>query len=189
MEKFEEDIKKAQIERAQNIAKSFQSSDEDSIQKGKSATVGEIREWGGKKYKKQPNGKWMEVSRHKMTRKEHEAMHKLITDNPTEEEKQSTHYRGQVKLHQNALDKLSDKEYDESELSGEKSDEKKRDFNDFLKKYGGKLSNDKEVKDRTIISFDSDESFDRAKKEFYSNNYFGKESVVFDSNVNRIYYR
>ena len=34
----------------------------DLIQKGKAAVTGEIREWGGKKYKKQANGKWLEVS-------------------------------------------------------------------------------------------------------------------------------
>ena len=42
------------------------------LQKGKSAMIGEIREWQGKKYKKQSNGKWVEVSEQGMTRKEHE---------------------------------------------------------------------------------------------------------------------
>lgn len=40
--------------------------------KGGKAGVGEIREWGGKKYKKQPNGKWLEVSHsHGLTNEHH----------------------------------------------------------------------------------------------------------------------
>ena len=57
------------------------SSDDDSIQKsneeeiikgGKKAVVGEIREWSGKRYRKQANGKWLEVSKaHNMSKEEH----------------------------------------------------------------------------------------------------------------------
>ena len=41
------------------------------LQKGQVGMVGEVREWQGKKYKKQANGKWLEVSEYGMTKKEH----------------------------------------------------------------------------------------------------------------------
>ena len=34
----------------------------DDIEKGNKAVVGEVRTWGDKKYKKQPNGKWVSIS-------------------------------------------------------------------------------------------------------------------------------
>jgi hypothetical protein len=77
---------------------------------GKPASIGEIREWGGKKFKKQPNGKWVEVSEHGMTKKQLEY---IIKTSHTGGDESKFNERD------NAIaSKLSDKEYDESELNG-----------------------------------------------------------------------
>lgn len=97
---------------------------------GKNAVIGEVRTWGGKKYKKQSNGKWMQVSEsHGMTKKEHEArvpFHHAKTlgkvNNQKMADEQDKHFEEEEK-HKTAASKLSDKEYDESELSGEKKHE------------------------------------------------------------------
>lgn len=80
---------------------------------GKPASIGEIRDWGGKKYKKQPNGKWMQVSEsHGLTKKEHEDKSKYYESIETK-----TH----AKRHTDEAFKLSDKEYDDKEVGlGEK---------------------------------------------------------------------
>lgn len=77
----------------------------------KAATVGEIREWKGKRYKKQPNGKWLEVSEHGMTKKEHQR--RMV-------ELSNVHGSKGHQKHVQAAKELSDKEYDESEIGGEK---------------------------------------------------------------------
>jgi hypothetical protein len=41
------------------------------IEKAQKANVGEIRTWDGKRYMKQPNGKWLQISKHGFTHKEH----------------------------------------------------------------------------------------------------------------------
>ena len=50
----------------------FKAYNDNLLKGGKKANVGEVREWSGKKFKKQANGKWVEVSEHGMTKKEHE---------------------------------------------------------------------------------------------------------------------
>lgn len=94
----------------------------DDIQKGKAAVTGEIRTWNGKKYKKQPNGKWMEVSEHGMTKEEHRIA--KVESARTQGRHNPGGYED-TKKHREAADKLSDKEYDESELDKESSGEKK----------------------------------------------------------------
>ena len=91
----------------------------DVIEKGKPATIGEIREWSGKKYKKQPNGKWLEVSEHGMTKKEHE-------DRSEQEKfshrgsgyKQVIEAKENSKKHSEQASTLSDKEHSDEEVTG-----------------------------------------------------------------------
>jgi hypothetical protein len=70
-----DEIRKAQEEQALYIARVTGQADQikkaydDLIEKGKKAEIGEIREWGGKRFRKQANGKWLEVSEHGMTKK------------------------------------------------------------------------------------------------------------------------
>lgn len=80
--------------------------------KGKKGIIGEIRTWNGKKYKKQPNGKWMEVSEsHGKTSKEHREEAEKIIDNGG--------FAAGAEGHIKHAEKLSDKEHDESELETE----------------------------------------------------------------------
>lgn len=54
----------------------------ETLEKGKSAQIGEIREWSGKRYKKQANGKWLEVSKYGLTKEEHQKQSKLNFSSP-----------------------------------------------------------------------------------------------------------
>lgn len=88
---------------------------EDNIEKGNKAVVGEIRTWGNKKYKKQPNGKWVEVSEsHGMTKEEHQKKSdaQLKGKGLINRERLNIHI-----MHGEAASKLSDKEYSDEELN------------------------------------------------------------------------
>lgn len=108
----------------------------DDIEKGVKANIGEIRIWGGKRVRKQSNGKWVEVSEQSLSKKEHENMNFY-------HDKESNRWRnveGKNDLrvshderkfeHKELASKLSDKEYDESELDIEKS------FHKYFKREG-----------------------------------------------------
>lgn len=116
----------------------------DVIEKSKSAVTGEIREWSGKKYKKQPNGKWLEVSEHGMIKTEHEEIADQKKKEAMEEgdryrKEQGNKYRGfsggtsargsslfaMHRAHKEVASKLSDKEHsDEGVGLSEKTREK-----------------------------------------------------------------
>jgi hypothetical protein len=74
------------------------------ISKGKKATIGEIRTWNGKKFKKQSNGKWLMVSGDDMTKKEHE-------DSQNKEGRLNLH-----NYHKKQASQLSDKEHSDKEV-------------------------------------------------------------------------
>jgi hypothetical protein len=82
------------------------------------AMVGEVREWSGKKYKKQSNGKWLEVSESHgfLTKQEHKKESEFFRSKHT----------GNHNLHKKIASKLSDKEHSDEEvgLEGEKDDQK-----------------------------------------------------------------
>jgi len=105
------------------------------IQKGKVGMVGEIRTWSGKKYKKQANGKWLEVSEGGATKKEHELeVNKYrsfssgrAAGRAAEDKKLG--YMKEKTRHEVLADKLSDKELDDSDF-----EEKEEKFEDILEK-------------------------------------------------------
>jgi hypothetical protein len=66
----------------------------------------------------------------------------------------------------------------------EKKDEKK--FSAFKKEYGAKESS---LGDKTVLSFPSSESFNRAREDFTKNNYYGKDILTFNSMDNEIVFR
>ena len=101
METWEKELLLTNALRAQKID-SFEKAITEDLSKGKAAPIGEIRIWNGKKYKKQANGKWLEVSEHGMTKKEHEYKGKHSGDSS---------YK-----HTLISDKLSDKEYDDTDF-------------------------------------------------------------------------
>jgi hypothetical protein len=129
-----EDIKKAQlIEKVRIMAASGLTGDEirkslddselelmksvNDIQKGKVAQVGEVRVWQGKKFRKQPNGKWVEISDKGMSKKDHEdyiEMEKFSRSGSGGKESGKTNEN--IKRHQEISSRLSGKEYDDSEL-------------------------------------------------------------------------
>lgn len=89
----------------------------DILEKGKSAMVGEIREWSGKKYKKQANGKWLEVSEYGMTKKEHlesKRRANVSAETAFREARRSDldKYEKEQDKHREAISKLSDEEVD-----------------------------------------------------------------------------
>lgn len=123
-----EEIKKSLSKEELDLMKSFSS---DIEKGGKPAQVGEIREWQGKKMRKQPNGKWVEVSDKGMSRKElelklHETQSKFylgVTDREKDMAiEEGKEYDKQLRYYDQRggdVYKLSDKEYDEAELVGE----------------------------------------------------------------------
>ena len=86
----------------------------DLLQKGKAANIGETREWSGKKYRKQANGKWLEVSEHGKTKSEH------ITERNKWMESDSNY-----KKNHSVQGKLSDKEHSDEEVGLGKKEEHK----------------------------------------------------------------
>lgn len=87
------------------------------LEKGKSAMIGEVREWQGKKYKKQANGKWLEVSELGMTKKEHlesKRRANVSAETAFREARRSDldKYEKEQDKHREAISKLSDEEVD-----------------------------------------------------------------------------
>ena len=108
----------------------IQKSEVNDIEKGgKHGMVGEIREWNGKKFKKQSNGKWLEISEsHGLTHKEHlEKIDSLEKQLPASSkdggERKFMEVRNEQDKHWEAKKKLSDKEHDDSHFQ-EKEDKK-----------------------------------------------------------------
>jgi hypothetical protein len=152
---------------------------ENVLQKSKKANVGEVHTWNGKRYKKQSNGKWLEVSEHDRThsflmetsailkRKAQERRDFGIPYAAGEYEKDYIYWKEQAS-------KLSDKEYEDHEigLGGEKKEEgfKKGDTvkipsnltTDPNKRQGqsGKILNINEKEDEVTVEF-SDGSIGR----------------------------
>ena len=87
----------------------IEKSEEEDLEKAKTAIIGEVHTWNGKKFKKQPNGKWLEVSEsHEMTKKEHSD--------------KGLHSGDESWAHTLRANKLSDKEYSDEEVGlGRKS--------------------------------------------------------------------
>lgn len=89
------------------------------IEKGKKGMVGEVREWNGKKFKKQGNGKWMIVSEHGLTKKEHENQDQKYRDKFNRRIKHTPAWEelaAQSRLHEAAAKELDDKEYSNKEV-------------------------------------------------------------------------
>jgi len=101
------------------------------IEKAKSASIGEIHIWNGKKFKKQLNGKWTEVSEHGLTKKQHisegedEEARALHTSNMkgenknlsiSERTKKFNKHIEESNKHHKLASKLSDKEYSDEEV-------------------------------------------------------------------------
>ena len=107
-----EEIKKSLSKGELDLMKSFSND----IEKGKAAQIGEIRVWQGKKMKKQANGKWVEVSDKGMTKEQHSKK----TDELSSKAGEQIGYA----FHSKQASKLSDKEYDESEIDLENKIEK-----------------------------------------------------------------
>lgn len=117
MENIFDKIQQKNAQRGTNILKAF--GEGEAFEKGKKGNIGEIRDWGGKKYKKQGNGKWMEVSEsHGKTSKEHREEAEKIIDNGG--------FAAGAEGHIKHAEKLSDKEHDESELEEDKVTDEQR---------------------------------------------------------------
>lgn len=145
-----------QLENKINIMKSFKVSDEeieksfskdelDLIEKGAKANIGEIRDWGGKKYKKQPNGKWLEVSEHGMTKKEHKDkaeehyknIGKFLDENNVD---YADKEQGRNVIHNTIASKLSDKEHSDEEVGLGKDQSDNKEDVDYSKFTDGQLN-------------------------------------------------
>ena len=132
MDEISKAIKGARAAQVGRIYGSFSnaqqvSSDDDSIRKsedadeiikgGKRALVGEIRTWNGKKYKKQANGKWLEVSEYGMTKKEHENVTISIQSKlGSQTSSKVISSKEGIRTHSKAASGLSDKEYSDEEV-------------------------------------------------------------------------
>lgn len=118
------DIQKAQSERILSCYSETSKSlilkaQENDIEKGGSAMIGETRSWSGKNYKKQANGKWLEISGDNKTKKEHEEAAKQHqdyyqshdSDKPSTQASMNQHFR-----HKEIAAGLSDKEHSDKEV-------------------------------------------------------------------------
>jgi len=93
----------------------------------KDKPVGSIHEHNGKKYKKQDNGKWLEVSEQGLTKKEHDKAWVDIGLNSSPSDFYSHHFQATRKKHQEAASKLSDKEHTDEEIGlGSKKEKSKK---------------------------------------------------------------
>ena len=103
------------------------------IEKSKKAGVGEIHTWNGKRYRKEANGKWVEVSEHGMSKKEHEdkaGEHRSNMETSNKKGEGHIYYREMAKRdeHKDVAGKLSDKEHTDEEVGlGKKEEPKKGD--------------------------------------------------------------
>jgi hypothetical protein len=103
---------------------------------------GDIIEHNGKKYKKQANGKWLEVSEsHGLTKKEHEFQSDVKKESASLAAKDKKYFTRDTKLesaklHSEQASKLSDKEYDDTDFEekegGKEKDTEDKIVNDFL---------------------------------------------------------
>jgi hypothetical protein len=109
----------------------IQKSETNDIEKGKKATIGEIRIWNGKKVRKEASGKWVEVSEsHGLSKKEHEDKaqeHRSNMEVSNKKGEGHIYHKEMSKRdeHKDIASKLSDKEYADEEVEGEKAEEKK----------------------------------------------------------------
>jgi len=96
------------------------------FEKGAKANIGEIRVWRGGRYKKQANGKWVEVSEHGMSKREHESKSEYYHGKGSSHVNENNSNRGSLgakmnfeasKYNKEQASKLSDKEYSDEEMS------------------------------------------------------------------------
>lgn len=156
MENWEKELLLSNALRVQKID-SFEKAITEDLAKGKAATIGEIRIWNGKKYKKQPNGKWLEVSEHGMARREHEQeikYHQKVEENRGNEISDRRKAQDEQDKHHKAASKLSDKEFSDEEvgLGGEKKNQssEKKDFKEMS--FSERLSALKDAPNGAIAS-------------------------------------
>jgi hypothetical protein len=80
------------------------------------ANIGEIREWGGKKMKKQANGKWVEVSEQGETKVSHIYQAKYAKEESKKPSLHTSKHEDAERWHREQAAKLSDKEYSDEEV-------------------------------------------------------------------------
>jgi hypothetical protein len=85
--------------------------------------IGEIHDWNGKKFEKQANGKWKEVSEHGKTKEQHRGMSDVDRTLFNAGNNVGDNF-SRVKEHQDLSDKLSDKEHTDEEVGLGKKDHK-----------------------------------------------------------------
>lgn len=91
-------------------------------------SVGSTHEYNGKKYKKQSNGKWLEVSEsHGITKKEHNYQANYSKEMSEKPSLHTSKHEDAEKWHKTEASKLSDKEHTDEEvgLGSKKEDSKK----------------------------------------------------------------
>lgn len=120
--------------------KAFLNSLGEVIEKGHAANIGEVHTWNGKQYKKQPNGKWLEVSEsHGMTKKQHEVEARSSSNSYSNEG-----YFASEK-HKDSANKLSDKEHTDEEV-GKKSSGGDSKLFDGVRDWSGDKYTDAQIK-------------------------------------------
>lgn len=165
-------IQNKQREIRENIFKSYntpdlEKSEENTLEKANNATIGEIREWGGKKYKKQANGKWMQVSDHGMTKQQHEnkvAEHKATTLNDEVDYNDRKISERKWKNNEKALQHFDGdhaKEYDDNHFKEEKTKPLPKNIESFLSKFPDKANSWK-------VATDEIRDMARTAKELYN---------------------
>lgn len=89
----------------------------DILQKGKAANIGEVREWSGKKFRKQANGNWVEVSgSHEMSKEEHWQEAGEARGSGTMSSHSKSIFKRKENEHTEQASKLSDKEHSDEEV-------------------------------------------------------------------------
>lgn len=133
----------------------------------KAASIGDIHDWGGKKYRKQTNGKWLEVSEsHGMTKNEHQEQsdlydrrHLAVLDSGV---KNDLHFKNFI-FHDNQASKLSNKEHSDEEVGlGERKNSIKKSSELSSEEAGSKTiitkNPDTSREEKTIIQKESNNS-------------------------------
>jgi hypothetical protein len=137
------------------------------ISKGRAASVGEIRVWGGKKFRKQANGKWVEVSDQGKTRKEHVKLgnknpYKTSAKTVAERKELEDRFNRHRNTHHSLASKLEDKEYTDEEL-GVKDSKEEEGGDDIEKAMNHKYYKREGVKGNYKYYYTKEE-YDKTKK-------------------------
>jgi len=194
MKDFDRELVENRLEDSFHKAMACGNLNEDTIQelfcsyfeKGAKANIGEIREWRGGRFKKQANGKWVEVSDKGKTKSEHleESDRAWRNLGPYVPKDKYAKYEKRMNEHWSQYEKLSDKEYADDEMEESPKEKTKtfklKDDKDMPISFWGLKGKVLESKGTKIVDFAS------GKQTYYIFDNNGRDVEVPERFLNKI---